>query len=33
MGGGNDSARIDDANGAFTDSIPTTIAGGAVTTR
>jgi hypothetical protein len=28
MGGGNDSARIDDANGAFTDSIPTTIAGG-----
>jgi RTX calcium-binding nonapeptide repeat (4 copies) len=28
MGGGNDFARIDDANGAFTDSIPTTIAGG-----
>jgi Ca2+-binding RTX toxin-like protein len=28
MGGGRDSARIDDANGAFTDSIPTTIAGG-----
>src|SRR5919109_1584877 len=28
MGDGNDSARIDDANGAFTDSIPTTIAGG-----
>jgi Ca2+-binding RTX toxin-like protein len=27
-GDGNDSARIDDANGAFTDSIPTTIAGG-----
>jgi RTX calcium-binding nonapeptide repeat (4 copies) len=27
-GKGNDSARIDDANGAFTDSIPTTIAGG-----
>jgi Ca2+-binding RTX toxin-like protein len=27
MGDGNDSARIDDANGAFTDSIPTTIAG------
>jgi hypothetical protein len=25
---GSDSARIDDANGAFTDSIPTTIAGG-----
>lgn len=25
---GNDSIRIDDANGAFTDSIPTTIAGG-----
>jgi hypothetical protein len=25
---GRDSARIDDANGAFTDSIPTTIAGG-----
>ncbi len=28
IGDGNDSARIDDANGAFTDSIPTTIAGG-----
>jgi Ca2+-binding RTX toxin-like protein len=28
MGYGNDSARVDDANGAFTDSIPTTIAGG-----
>jgi len=28
MGNGNDSVRIDDANGAFTDSIPTTIAGG-----
>ncbi len=28
MGNGNDSARIDDANGAFTDSIPTTVAGG-----
>ena len=28
MGNGNDSARIDDANGAFTDSIPTTISGG-----
>ena len=28
MGGGRDSVRIDDANGAFTDSIPTTIAGG-----
>jgi hypothetical protein len=28
MGDGNDSARINDANGAFTDSIPTTIAGG-----
>ena len=27
-GDGNDSVRIDDANGAFTDSIPTTIAGG-----
>jgi hypothetical protein len=27
-GNGNDSIRIDDANGAFTDSIPTTIAGG-----
>lgn len=26
--GGDDSARIDDANGAFTDSIPTTVAGG-----
>jgi hypothetical protein len=28
MGDGSDSARIDDANGAFTDSIPTAIAGG-----
>src|SRR5919109_340132 len=28
MGDGNDSARVDDTNGAFTDSIPTTIAGG-----
>jgi Ca2+-binding RTX toxin-like protein len=28
LGDGSDSARIDDANGAFTDSIPTTIAGG-----
>ncbi len=28
MGDGNDSARIDDANGAFTDSIPATISGG-----
>jgi hypothetical protein len=28
MGDGNDSARIDDANGAFTNSIPTRIAGG-----
>jgi hypothetical protein len=28
MGDGNDSARIDDANGAFTNTIPTTIAGG-----
>jgi Ca2+-binding RTX toxin-like protein len=28
MGNGRDSVRIDDANGAFTDSIPTTIAGG-----
>jgi Ca2+-binding RTX toxin-like protein len=28
MGDGNDSASVDDANGAFTDSIPTTIAGG-----
>src|SRR4029077_20369943 len=28
MGDGNDSARIDDANGAFTDTIPTTLAGG-----
>jgi Ca2+-binding RTX toxin-like protein len=27
-GDGNDSLRIDDANGAFTDTIPTTIAGG-----
>jgi Ca2+-binding RTX toxin-like protein len=28
MGNGDDSVRVDDANGAFTDSIPTTIAGG-----
>jgi Ca2+-binding RTX toxin-like protein len=28
MGNGRDSVRIDDSNGAFTDSIPTTIAGG-----
>jgi hypothetical protein len=28
MGDGNDSARIDDRNGAFTNTIPTTIAGG-----
>ena len=28
MGNGRDSVRIDDANGAFTDAIPTTIAGG-----
>ena len=28
MGNGRDSVRIDDANGSFTDSIPTTIAGG-----
>ena len=28
MGDGNDTVRIDDANGAFTDAIPTTIAGG-----
>jgi Ca2+-binding RTX toxin-like protein len=28
MGDGNDSARIDDANGAFTDAIPTTLSGG-----
>ena len=27
MGDGNDSARIDDANGAYTDAIPTTVAG------
>src|SRR3954454_4552127 len=27
-GDGNDSLRIDDANGAFTDAIPTTISGG-----
>src|SRR5215211_1421157 len=27
-GGGRDSVRVDDTNGAFTDSIPTTIAGG-----
>ena len=29
IGNGDDAVRIDDANGAFTDSIPTTIAGGA----
>ena len=28
MGDGNDSARIDDSNGAFTNTIPTTISGG-----
>jgi len=28
MGNGRDSVRVDDANGTFTDSIPTTIAGG-----
>jgi RTX calcium-binding nonapeptide repeat (4 copies) len=28
IGDGNDSVRVDDANGAFTDSIPTAIAGG-----
>ena len=28
MGNGRDSVRIDDANGTFTDSIPTTISGG-----
>jgi hypothetical protein len=28
MGAGNDNVRIDDSNGTFTDSIPTTIAGG-----
>jgi Ca2+-binding RTX toxin-like protein len=28
MGSGSDSARIDDQNGAFTDSIPTRVAGG-----
>jgi Ca2+-binding RTX toxin-like protein len=28
MGNGDDSARVDDANGTFTDAIPTTIAGG-----
>ena len=28
MGDGNDTARIDDANGAFTDTIPTTLSGG-----
>jgi Ca2+-binding RTX toxin-like protein len=28
MGNGRDHARIDDSNGSFTDSIPTTIAGG-----
>jgi Ca2+-binding RTX toxin-like protein len=28
MGDGNDSVRVDDANGAFTNTIPTTIAGG-----
>ena len=29
MGNGDDAVRIDDTNGTFTDSIPTTIAGGA----
>ena len=29
MGSGSDAVRVDDTNGAFTDSIPTTIAGGA----
>ena len=29
MGNGDDVVRVDDTNGAFTDSIPTTIAGGA----
>jgi RTX calcium-binding nonapeptide repeat (4 copies) len=29
MGNGDDAVRIDDSNGVFTDSIPTTIAGGA----
>ena len=29
MGNGDDAVRVDDTNGAFTDSIPTTIAGGA----
>src|SRR5690242_5635344 len=29
MGNGDDAVRIDDTNGAFTDSIPTTISGGA----
>jgi RTX calcium-binding nonapeptide repeat (4 copies) len=28
MGNGRDSVRVDDSNGAFTDTIPTTIAGG-----
>jgi hypothetical protein len=28
MGGGSDSVRVDDTNGAFTDAIPTTIDGG-----
>ena len=28
VGGGRDSVRVDDTNGGFTDSIPTTIAGG-----
>jgi Ca2+-binding RTX toxin-like protein len=28
MGDGNDTARIDDANGVFTDTIPTTLSGG-----
>src|SRR6476469_7152519 len=28
MGDGNDSARIDDSNGAFTNTIPTTLSGG-----
>jgi Ca2+-binding RTX toxin-like protein len=33
MGNGPDSVRIDDSNGTFTDSIPTTIAGGNGTDR
>jgi hypothetical protein len=28
MGDGNDSARIDDSNGAFTNTVPTTVSGG-----